>query len=64
VFLLSVWALHVRPHRHGVLYDGAFFAAAGLTLAAAVSPYPLPVMALVLVAFVAVCVVSQRSRIG
>jgi low temperature requirement protein LtrA len=61
VFLLSVWALHVRPHRHGALYDAGFFVAAALTLVATVTPYPLPAMGLVLAGLVASCVIRTRA---
>jgi low temperature requirement protein LtrA len=60
VFLLSVWALHVRPHRHGAVYDGAFLAATVLTLVATVTPWPLPVIAAVMTALVTTTVLTRR----
>jgi low temperature requirement protein LtrA len=53
VFLMSVWALHVRPHRRGVRYNIAFLVAAALVVLAVVTPFPIPVIAAVLAALVA-----------
>jgi low temperature requirement protein LtrA len=61
VFLVCVWALHVRPHRHGRRYEGAFLLAAALVLVAAVTPFPIPTIAAVLAALVAAAVALKRG---
>jgi low temperature requirement protein LtrA len=60
IFLVSVWALHVRPHRRGRVYDGAFLLAAALSLATTVMPFPLPALAAVMAGLVAAGVVSRH----
>ncbi|GGS76680.1 low temperature requirement protein A [Nonomuraea spiralis] len=59
VFLFMVWALHVRPHRYGVADDVAFLGAALLVLLSALTPAPIPLTAVVLVALVAVTGVTR-----
>jgi low temperature requirement protein LtrA len=56
VYLLSVWVLHVRPHRRGRLLEAAFPATAVLVLAAATTG-ALPLIALLLAGLVATSVV-------
>jgi hypothetical protein len=49
VYLLSIWALHVRPHRPGSIQTAAYPLTAVLVLAAAATPMPQPLIALLLV---------------
>jgi hypothetical protein len=54
VYLIVVWALHIRPHRHHRTAKAvAFPVAAALVLATLLTPWPLPLTALVLAAMVA-----------
>ncbi|MFI9592513.1 low temperature requirement protein A [Nonomuraea sp. NPDC052265] len=61
VFLLMVWLLHVRPHGYGPADSAAFLGAAVLVLLSALTPAPIPLTAVVLVALV---VVTGRTRRG
>ena len=59
VYLLVVWALHIRPHRRARTAKAvAFPVAAALVLATLVTSQPLPLTALVIAALVAFCVVE------
>ncbi len=40
VYLLSVWLLHVRPHRRGARYGAGLPVAAGAVLAVTAAPWP------------------------
>ncbi|NRQ36801.1 low temperature requirement protein A [Nonomuraea sp. NN258] len=62
VFLVMVWLLHVRPHGYGPVDGAAFLAAAALVLLAALTPAPIPVIAVVLAALVAVSGAARRRR--
>ncbi|WP_239162086.1 low temperature requirement protein A [Acrocarpospora phusangensis] len=50
VFLLSVWLVHLRPHRADRRIDLAFPVTAALVLLTPLTPLPLPLTALLLVA--------------
>jgi len=64
LYLVSVWALHIRPHRRGPI-QAAFPLAAVLVLAAAATPGTLPLIGLVLAGLVAIFVVTTpRGRGG
>ncbi|WP_131768157.1 hypothetical protein [Candidatus Protofrankia californiensis] len=62
VYLLSVWLLHVRPHRRGARYDAGFPVAVGVILAATTAPWPfaLPLTAAATTALVVACYVFLR----
>jgi hypothetical protein len=60
VFLLSVWALQLRPHQPGPLAV-AFPAVAALVLTAPLTPAPVQVTAVLLAGLVAVTVVATRA---
>ncbi|PWR11707.1 low temperature requirement protein A [Micromonospora acroterricola] len=59
VFLLTIWALHVRRQQHGVLV-GAFPVVALLALLAPLGPVPIHVLALLLFALVTLTVLLRR----
>ncbi|MGW5665852.1 low temperature requirement protein A [Streptomyces sp. NPDC003758] len=61
IFLITVWAVHVRPHRRGGLERLLFPACAVAVLAAACSPAPALVAGLLLAALVAVVTATDRS---
>ncbi|MEU5863197.1 low temperature requirement protein A [Nonomuraea sp. NPDC047529] len=61
VFLFMVWLLHVRPHRYGAADSAAFLGAAVLVLLSALTPTPVPLLAVVLVALVIVTGVTRRE---
>ncbi|MFI7418722.1 low temperature requirement protein A [Nonomuraea sp. NPDC049684] len=61
VFLSMVWLLHVRPHRYGPADSAAFLGAAVLVLLSALTPAPIPLTAIVLVALVVVTGVTRRA---
>ncbi|SBW27115.1 hypothetical protein FDG2_5178 [Candidatus Protofrankia californiensis] len=62
VYLLSVWLLHVRPHRRGTRYDAGFPVTAGAVLAATATPWPfaLPLTAVATTALVVACHISPQ----
>ncbi|MEO3809856.1 low temperature requirement protein A [Sphaerisporangium sp. B11E5] len=55
VFVLSLWLVHVRPHRPGPLVTTTFAAAPLLVLAAPFTPFPLPATALVMAVLTVMC---------
>jgi len=58
LFLVAVWALHVRPHHLGRWHGALVPAAAVLVLASTLTPEPVLVTGLVVAAMVAVTLVS------
>ncbi|GKQ34074.1 membrane protein [Streptomyces sp. A012304] len=62
VFLITVWAIQVRPHRRSGVEQLAFPAVAVAVLAAAFSPAPALVAGLTAAALVAVVTVADRSE--
>jgi low temperature requirement protein LtrA len=52
VYLLTVWALHARPHQHGRLQSLAYPVTAVLVLLAVATPVALPLIAVLLAALV------------
>ncbi|WP_433431486.1 low temperature requirement protein A [Nonomuraea sp. CA-141351] len=54
VFLISLWLVHVRPHRPGPLVDGAYLAGVAAVLATAFTGLPLPLIAAVMIVLVVV----------
>ncbi|MCS0600039.1 low temperature requirement protein A [Streptomyces sp. LP11] len=64
VFLITVWAVHVRPHQHGGVEQLPFPTAAAAVLAATWSPAPALVSGLLLAALVAVVTVTGRAGPG
>ncbi|GAA5055536.1 low temperature requirement protein A [Thermocatellispora tengchongensis] len=62
VYLLSVWLVHIRPHRPGPAVTAGFPAAAALALAAAFTPVPLPVIAAILAGLVAVVLAASYRQ--
>ncbi|MGC4770603.1 low temperature requirement protein A [Micromonospora sp. DT44] len=63
VFLLTVWVLHVRRQQHGAVVV-AYPVVAGVALLVPLGPAPVPVLALLLVALVAVTVVLRKRDAG
>ncbi|WP_433538598.1 low temperature requirement protein A [Micromonospora sp. CA-249363] len=63
VFLLTVWVLHVRRQQHGAVVV-AYPVVAGVALLVPLGPAPVPVLALLLVALVALTVVLRKSDAG
>ncbi|HEX2773645.1 MAG TPA: low temperature requirement protein A [Micromonosporaceae bacterium] len=62
-YLVTVWALHVYPQQRG-LTTAAFPVTAILVLCAPLTPAPVPVIAVLMVALVAATVVTSRSSPG
>jgi low temperature requirement protein LtrA len=62
IFLISVWAVHVRPHQTTRLEQLPFPAAVVLILTAALSPAPALAAGLVLAALVVVVTVADPTR--
>lgn len=62
VFLLSVWFVHVRPHRRGRRMDAGFTVAALLVLATPLTPLPLPLIAVVMTGLVLVGLSAPAGR--
>ncbi len=63
VYLLTVWGLHLRPHQHGPVQTIAYPLTAVLILAAAATPVPHPLIALLLAALVTTSfVITSRNR--
>jgi low temperature requirement protein LtrA len=62
IFLISVWAVHVRPHQMPRLEQLPFPAAVVLILTAALSPAPALAAGLVLAALVVVVTVADPTR--
>jgi low temperature requirement protein LtrA len=62
IFLISVWAVHVRPHQMRRVEQLPFPAAVLLIVTAALSPAPALAAGLVLAALVVVVTVARRSR--
>ena len=62
IFLISVWAVHVRPHQKTRLEQLPFPAAVVLILTAALSPAPALAAGLVLAALVVVVTVTDPAR--
>ncbi|MFE3452548.1 low temperature requirement protein A [Nonomuraea sp. NPDC059194] len=52
VFLISLWAVHIRPHRPGPLLNAALPAGAALVMLTPLTRLPLPLIAVVIVAVV------------
>ncbi|MGV9213039.1 low temperature requirement protein A [Micromonospora sp. RB23] len=63
VFLLAVWVLHVRRQQHGAVVV-AYPVVAGVALLVPLGPAPVPVLAVLLVALVAVTVVLRGRDAG
>lgn len=61
VYLLSIWALHVRPRRPGSIRTAAYPLTAVLVLAAAATPMPQPLIALLLVALLATSMLATSG---
>lgn len=59
VFVLSVWAVHVRPHHRGPWVNAGFPVVALAVLATPLTPVPLPLIAVLMAGLV---VVSARGR--
>ncbi|GAA3205504.1 low temperature requirement protein A [Nonomuraea helvata] len=59
VFLISLWLVHVRPHRPGPLVDGSYLAGVAAVLAMPFTGLPLPLIAAVMIALV---VVTQHAE--
>ncbi|MDQ7911037.1 low temperature requirement protein A [Phytohabitans sp. ZYX-F-186] len=59
LYLSSVWLLHVRPHQHGLIV-AAYPVAAVLALLAPLTPAPVPAVALLVAALVAVTVAAAH----
>jgi low temperature requirement protein LtrA len=65
VLLLSMWALHVRPHRTGRLHDLAYPAGAALVLLTPLTgALSLVLIAVVLAGLVAICTATGPARTG
>ncbi|SFF30618.1 low temperature requirement protein A [Streptomyces mirabilis] len=62
IFLISVWAVHVRPHQMRRVEQLPFPAAVLLIVTAALSPAPALAAGLVLAVLVVVVTVARRSR--
>jgi low temperature requirement protein LtrA len=62
VFVLTVWLLHQRPHHTGIAHQVLPPAAAALVLAATVTPQPALLTGLVLVALVALSVMTTPAE--
>jgi MFS superfamily sulfate permease-like transporter len=62
IFLISVWAVHVRPHQMRRVEQLPFPAAVLLIVTAALSPAPALAAGLVLAALVVVVTVARRAR--
>ncbi|MGJ6966806.1 low temperature requirement protein A [Streptosporangium sp. G11] len=62
VFLLSVWFVHVRPHRRGRRMDAGFTIAGLLVLATPLTPLPLPLIAVVMTGLVLVSLSAPAGR--
>ncbi|MEV1108230.1 low temperature requirement protein A [Micromonospora sp. NPDC049751] len=63
VFLLTVWVLHVRRQQHGAVVV-AYPIVAAVALLVPLGPAPVPVLALLLVALVALTVVLRERDAG
>ncbi|MEU7926976.1 low temperature requirement protein A [Micromonospora sp. NPDC049107] len=63
VFLLTVWVLHVRRQQHGAVVV-AYPVVAAVALLVPLGPAPVPVLALLLVALVALTVVLRERDAG
>jgi low temperature requirement protein LtrA len=61
VFLLSVWALHIRASRTGAVTP-AYLITTGLVLVTPLTPAPVELIALLLAALVAVTVLASTPR--
>lgn len=59
VYVLAVWALHIRPYHRGVI-TSAYWVTGVLTLLSPFTPAPVHVIALLLVALVATTVIARR----
>jgi low temperature requirement protein LtrA len=62
IFLISVWAIHVRPHQHSVREQLAFPAVAVAVLAAAHGPAPALIAGVLAAALVVVVTVADRTE--
>ncbi|MFC9247525.1 low temperature requirement protein A [Streptomyces sp. NPDC057136] len=62
IFLLTVWALHLRPHQRGAAEQTPFPLAAGLILTATFTPVPTLTVGLLLAVLVAVVTVAGHGR--
>ncbi|MEV7007874.1 low temperature requirement protein A [Streptosporangium sp. NPDC051022] len=62
VFLLSVWLVHVRPHRHGRMANIDFPVIALLVLLTPLTSVPLPAIALLLIVLVTLTVLVGHRR--
>ncbi|MET9341279.1 low temperature requirement protein A [Nonomuraea sp. NPDC003804] len=61
IFLIAVWALHIRPHRYGRADSAAFLLAAVLVLLAAATPVAVPLIAAVTAGLVAATSLIRRA---
>ncbi|GAA0390427.1 low temperature requirement protein A [Acrocarpospora corrugata] len=61
-FLLSVWFVHIRPHQVGRRTNLAFPAAAVLVLLTPLTAFPLPLIALLLVALTVTVETAKRTE--
>ncbi|MDX3850835.1 low temperature requirement protein A [Streptomyces sp. AK02-01A] len=64
LFLITVWAVHVRPHQRSVVEQLAFPVVAVCVLTAAYSPAPALAAGLMMVALVVVVTLSDRAGRG
>ncbi|GAA2356030.1 low temperature requirement protein A [Nonomuraea africana] len=61
LFLLVVWALHIRPHRYGPADTAAFLIAAVLVLLSALAPSAIPLIAVIVAALVVATTLIRRE---
>ncbi|MEU4699998.1 low temperature requirement protein A [Nonomuraea dietziae] len=61
LFLLVVWALHIRPHRYGAADTAAFLIAALLVLLSALAPSAIPLIAVVVAGLVVATMLIRRE---
>ncbi len=59
IYLVSVWAMHIRPHRDGAARSLSFPIAALLVLAGIATPWPVPVIGVLLAALVALMTIAE-----
>jgi low temperature requirement protein LtrA len=62
LYLLSVWAIHIRPGRRGRLVTGACLLATILILVSSFSTFAVLLIGLILVALVATCVLTGSPQ--
>ncbi|MEU7892771.1 low temperature requirement protein A [Nonomuraea sp. NPDC049152] len=61
VFLVAVWALHIRPHAYGRADSAAFLIAAALVLLACLAPSAVPLIAVIMAALVVASTLIRRA---